>query len=132
MRNKEYIAWIEVDGVKLTELAVMQIGSIVECFIESFPGKVCPISNCNHTLNLLTVGPIFTSQNFSVHWACDSDGLFSSGYIFIDGTPYPGRFLNGKATTNRAGARTGAMSERPFTFTETTKKNGKYSSPSFP
>ena len=40
MKCREFTAWIEVDGQRVPEFAMMRIGYSVECYIESLPGKV--------------------------------------------------------------------------------------------
>ena len=40
MKCKEFTAWLEIDGQPVPEYAFMRIGSSVECYIPSMPGKV--------------------------------------------------------------------------------------------
>ncbi|EIN07275.1 hypothetical protein PUNSTDRAFT_127047, partial [Punctularia strigosozonata HHB-11173 SS5] len=90
-----YSAWIVCDGKPVPEYEthVDTKNKRVRCWIPGDEGKI-----------------------FSVHWKDLGTGVTSMGFIALDGSTFPGRFLMGRGETQRDGVRTGPTTQRPFMF----------------
>ncbi|KAF7323116.1 hypothetical protein HMN09_00091800 [Mycena chlorophos] len=97
LTHKGFSAWITVGDIPLNEYLVAEdpAAARVSCWIPSEPGT-----------------------NFKVHWKDHGGTVETAAFIVLDGLTVPGRFLKGQGETSREGVRTGANTERPFTFQE--------------